>query len=54
VERSDYCAVPAAGVVGEAMVSLILADALIEKFGGDTLDDIADAVKRHREFSAGH
>lgn len=54
VERSDYCAVPAAGVVGEAMVALILADALIEKFGGDTLDDIAEAVKRHREYCVEH
>src|SRR4029453_15938577 len=34
IERSDVCAVPAAAVVGEAMVALTLADALIEKFGG--------------------
>lgn len=34
-QRSDVCAVPAAGVVGEAMVALVLADALLEKFGGD-------------------
>jgi chorismate synthase len=37
VERSDTCVVPAAGVVGEAMVALVLADSLLEKFGGDTL-----------------
>jgi len=36
-QRSDICAVPAAGVVGEAMVSLVLADAFLEKFGGDSL-----------------
>lgn len=36
-ERSDVCVVPAAGVVGEAMVSLILADAFLEKFGGDSV-----------------
>jgi chorismate synthase len=36
-ERSDVCAVPAAAVVGEAMVALVLADAAIEKFGGDSL-----------------
>jgi chorismate synthase len=36
-ERSDVCAVPAAGVVGEAMVALVLADAMREKFGGDSL-----------------
>ncbi|MHB8341630.1 MAG: chorismate synthase, partial [Mycobacteriales bacterium] len=34
-QRSDVCAVPAAGVVAEAMVALVLADALLEKFGGD-------------------
>lgn len=39
-ERSDVCAVPAAGVVGEAMVALVLADAFIEKFGGDALGDM--------------
>jgi chorismate synthase len=37
VERSDVCAVPAAAVVGEAMVALVLADAFLEKFGGDSL-----------------
>jgi chorismate synthase len=37
IERSDVCAVPAAAVVGEAMVSLVLADALLERFGGDSL-----------------
>ena len=36
-QRSDVCAVPAAGVVAEAMVALVLADALLEKFGGDAL-----------------
>ncbi len=37
VQRSDVCAVPAAGVVGEAMLALVLADAFLEKFGGDSL-----------------
>jgi chorismate synthase len=36
-ERSDVCVVPAAGVIGEAMVALVLADAALEKFGGDNL-----------------
>jgi chorismate synthase len=36
-ERSDVCVVPAAGVIGEAMVSLVLARAMLEKFGGDSL-----------------
>jgi chorismate synthase len=40
VERSDVCAVPAAAVVGEAMVALVLADAAIEKYGGDSIDEM--------------
>jgi chorismate synthase len=38
-QRSDVCAVPAAGVVAEAMVALVLADAVLEKFGGDSVDE---------------
>jgi len=38
-QRSDVCAVPAAGVVAEAMVALVLADAMLDKFGGDSLDE---------------
>jgi chorismate synthase len=48
-ERSDFCAVPRAGVVGEAMVCLVLADALLEKLGGDSLAEIRprfDALRR--------
>jgi chorismate synthase len=40
VERSDVCAVPAAGVVGEAMVALVLADAFLDKFGGDSVGEV--------------
>jgi chorismate synthase len=40
IERSDVCAVPAASVVGEAMVALVLADAFVEKFGGDAIVDL--------------
>ncbi len=40
VERSDVCAVPAAGIVGEAMMAIVLADAFLEKFGGDSLQEI--------------
>lgn len=40
-ERSDVCAVPAAAVVGEAMAALIIADAFLEKFGGDSRDEVA-------------
>jgi chorismate synthase len=39
-ERSDVCVVPAAGVIGEAMVALVLAGAMIEKFGGDSLGEM--------------
>lgn len=44
IERSDVCAVPAAAVVGEAMVALVLADAVTEKFGGDSLVDLEAAA----------
>jgi chorismate synthase len=47
-ERTDVCAVPAAGVVCEAVVALVLADAVLEMFGGDTLDDVTGAVERYR------
>jgi chorismate synthase len=40
IERSDVCAVPAAAVVGEAMVAIVLADAVIEKFGGDSVEEL--------------
>jgi chorismate synthase len=40
VERSDICTVPAAGVVGEAVVAFEMANAMIEKFGGDSLDEM--------------
>jgi chorismate synthase len=49
VERSDICIIPAAGVVAEAMLALVLADALCAKFGEDTIDDITSAVARYRE-----
>ena len=40
VERSDVCAVPAAAVVAEAMVALVLADAAVEKYGGDSVEEL--------------
>ena len=42
-ERSDVCAVPAAAVVGEAMVAIELARCHLEKFGGDAMDDIKES-----------
>ena len=44
-QRSDVCAVPAASVVGEAMVAWVLADTLLEKFGGDSLIEIQERVQ---------
>ena len=38
-QRSDACAVPAAGVIAEAMVALVIADAMLEKFGGDSVPE---------------
>ncbi|HXU96618.1 MAG TPA: chorismate synthase [Jiangellaceae bacterium] len=46
-QRSDVCAVPAAGVVAEAMVTLVLADAAVEKFGGDS---VAETARNHRAY----
>jgi chorismate synthase len=45
-ERSDFCAVPRAAVVGEGMVCLVLADAVMEKCGGDSLDEVRDRFDR--------
>jgi chorismate synthase len=47
-ERSDISVVPAAGVVAEAMVMLTLAGFVLEKFGGDTIDDVRAAVEHYR------
>jgi chorismate synthase len=47
-ERSDISVVPAAGVIGEAMVMLTLLDFVLEKFGGDTVDDTVEALMRYR------
>ena len=46
VVRSDVCAVPAAGVIGEAMVAYVLADAFLEKFGGDAMAHIRRAYEQ--------
>jgi len=46
-QRSDVCAVPAAGVVAEAMVALVLAQACVEKFGGDS---VAETARNHRGY----
>jgi chorismate synthase len=48
-QRSDVCAVPAAGVVAEAMVALVLADACVDKFGGDS---VVEAARNHHNYLA--
>jgi chorismate synthase len=53
VERSDVCAVPAAAVVGEAVVAFVLADAVVEKFGGDTIEELIANWQRFRERTVG-
>ena len=47
-ERTDSAVVPAAGVVGEAMVAFVLASAYREKFGGDHIDDVVEAVSAYK------
>ena len=48
-ERSDVCAVPAAGVVGEQMMSITLAPEMQRKFGGDTMSEFVEAVAAYRK-----
>ena len=52
-ERSDISVVPAAGVIGEAMVMLTVADFVLDKFGGDSLDETRDNLRRYRERLSG-
>jgi chorismate synthase len=53
IERSDVAIVPRGAVVGEAMVALVLADALLSTLGGDTMADLLAAVRRRRRRSTG-
>ena len=48
-ERSDVCTVPAAGVIGEAMVAIVLARAVLEKFGGDSLPETKRNLEAYRQ-----
>jgi chorismate synthase len=48
-ERSDVCAVPAAGVVAEQMVAIVLAQEMQRKFGGDTLADMRESLDAYRK-----
>jgi chorismate synthase len=49
IERSDVCAVTAAAVIGEAMVAFVVADAFLEKFGGDSIEEIRRNYAAARE-----
>jgi chorismate synthase len=53
-ERTDSCTVPAAGVVGEAMVAFVLAEAYRQKFGGDHIDDVIAAVRAYEQRIGWH
>ena len=46
-ERADTCVVPAVGVIGEAMLALVIADAFLEKFGSDSIADISRSYKTY-------
>ena len=48
-ERSDVTAVPACGVICEAMLAFVLADAVLELTGGDRLEDVTGRLSAHRE-----
>ena len=52
-ERSDTCAVPACGVVAEAMVAIVLAEAFLEKFGGDFLQEIKTNYENYKKYLDG-
>jgi chorismate synthase len=52
VERSDVCAVPAAAVVAEAMVAWVLADAVVEKFGGDSMAELLENFRSSERQTA--
>ena len=49
-ERSDVTAVPAASVVAEAMLAIVIADAILEKFGGDTMEEIKERYSSYLEY----
>ena len=53
-ERSDVTAVPACGVIAEAMLAFVLADALLESTGGDRMEDVLERLARHRTRTANY
>lgn len=51
IERSDTCAVPAAAVIGESLLALVLAKSVLEKFGGDALDEVQGRMREWAELA---
>ena len=49
-ERTDSCAVPAASIIAESMLCLVLADSLLEKFGGDSMDQLNAHMKATAKY----
>ena len=49
-ERTDSCAVPAASIIGESMLAIVLTDALLEKFGGDSIDQLKKHIKSSGKY----
>ncbi len=50
IERSDICTVPAAGVIGEAVVAFEMACAFLEKFGGDTVEELGRNYRAYQDY----
>lgn len=53
VERSDVCAVPSAAVIGESLLAFVLADAILQKFGGDSMQEILPRVQKWKDETSG-
>ena len=53
IERADTCAVPAAAVIGESLLALVLANAVLEKFGGDSLGEVRERVRAWEDTARG-
>ncbi len=53
-ERSDITAVPAAGVIGESMLAIVLANSMREKFGGDSIEEMQRNFESYRESLAAY
>lgn len=54
IERSDVCVVPRAGIISESMLAYVLADSMLEKFGGDSLEEIKRNFESYKKWIASH